>query len=94
MIEIRNAVSGGPRDLLIFEVYIPSLKCLQINVKLRANKLNKPYVVFPCMVEEREDGTKRYHRFVQFDQEIEDALKKEVIPRLRNLEPEIFSQFD
>ncbi len=94
MIEVRNVKPGGVRDILIFEVYLPEKKCLMLNCKMRINKSNKPYVVFPCMVEDREDGTKRYHRLTQFDQETEEALKKETLPRLRDAQPNVLSRFD
>ena len=94
MIEVRNAKTGGERDILVFEVYIPAADCLLINLKMRINKQNKPYVVFPCMVEEKEDGSKRYHQLAQFGGETGEALKKEILPQLKNIYPTVFSRFD
>lgn len=94
MIEVRNTKLGGERDILVFEVYIPSCDCLLINVKLRINKSKKPYVVFPCLVEEREDGTKRYPLLAQFGGAIGEALKTEILPQLKAVWPDIFKRYD
>jgi hypothetical protein len=68
MIEVRNPVPGGVRDILVFEVFIPKeyfsdqrSDCLLINVKMRVNqKTNKPYVVYPCMKILKDDGSERF----------------------------------
>jgi hypothetical protein len=94
MIEVRNPVLGGERDILIFEVNIPSIPCLLINVKMRiSQKTGKPYVVYPCMKVLKDDGQERWPLLAQFGGEIGEALKRDVLPQLKNLKPDVFSQF-
>jgi hypothetical protein len=93
MIEVRSPVPGGERDILIFEVYLFSEKCLLRNVKMRlSKKTGKPYVVYPCMKVLKDDGQERYPLLAEFEGESREALKTDVLPQLKKLKPEVFSQ--
>ena len=92
MIEVKNPQLGGERDILVFEISIPSVPCLLINVKMRINQKGAPYIVFPCMVIDQEDGKKKYPLLAQFGGPIGEALKTDVLPQLKKLKPEVFNR--
>jgi hypothetical protein len=89
MFEIENVKRGQDKDILVFEVFIPSMKLRLRNYKLRLNKAGKYWIYSPCLCEELPGEKPKFYPLAEFGGDMGESLKNEIIPRLIKEFPEI-----